>query len=108
MVIPYNLFDPATDCKLVVKELGLIFEIAAGQPLFFPSALYTHYNTILQSMGVRGSIVAWSGASLFQYVDLGCRSVADLSDEEKKMYKAKLREYVQAGFDLFPRFDEKH
>lgn len=60
---------------------------------------------MLQSMGVRGSIVAWLGASLFQYVDLGCRSVADLTDAEKKLYKAQLRRSVQQGFDLFPRFD---
>ncbi|KAJ7824126.1 hypothetical protein B0H13DRAFT_1919294 [Mycena leptocephala] len=70
---------------------------------FFPSALYTHYNTRLVLMGMRGSIVAWMGASIFQYVDLGCRVVRDLSAAELREYRAGLKERVRKGFDLFPR-----
>lgn len=103
VVIPFGNFDPKRDCKLVVWELGFVFQVAAGQPIFFPSALYTHYNTQLVSMGMRGSIVGWTGASIFQYVDLGCRAVRDLSQDELKEYRAGLKERVQRGFNLFPR-----
>jgi hypothetical protein len=103
VVVPFGDFDPSRDCKLVVRELGYVFQVAAGQPIFFPSALYTHYNTRLVSMGMRGSIVAWTGASIFQYVDLGCRAVRDLSAAELREYKAGLKECVRKGFDLFPR-----
>ncbi|KAJ6579183.1 hypothetical protein DFH09DRAFT_913405, partial [Mycena vulgaris] len=103
VVIPFGHFDPKRDCKLVVWELGFIFQVAAGQPIFFPSALYTHYNTVLISMGMRGSIVAWTGASIFQYVDLGCRAVCDLNPGELKEYREGLKERARRGFDLFPR-----
>ncbi|KAJ7129699.1 hypothetical protein C8R44DRAFT_872931 [Mycena epipterygia] len=103
VVIPFGDFDPTVDCKLHIVELGYTFQVAAGTPIFFPSALYTHYNSRLVSMGMRGSIVAWTGASIFQYVDLGCRAVQDLSPEEYKMYKASLKAHVLAGFELFPR-----
>ncbi|KAJ7099736.1 hypothetical protein C8R44DRAFT_831694 [Mycena epipterygia] len=103
VVIPFGDFDPKKDCKLVIWELGFVFQVAAGQPIFFPSALYTHYNTKLLSMGMRGSIVGWTGASIFQYVDLGCRAVQDLTRDELKEYRARLKDRARDGFKLFPR-----
>ncbi|KAJ7485397.1 hypothetical protein FB451DRAFT_1554332 [Mycena latifolia] len=70
-------FSPFTSFASTGRQKG----VAAGQPIFFPSALYTHYNTQLISMGMRGSIVGWTGVSIFQYVDLGCRAVSDLGEE---------------------------
>ncbi|KAJ6495924.1 hypothetical protein DFH09DRAFT_1337118 [Mycena vulgaris] len=102
-VIPFGSFDPSKDCKLHVKELGYTFQLAAGTPIFFPSALYTHYNSKLISLGMRGSIVVWTGASIFQYVDLGCRAVKELNKAEVLAYHMTLKEHVLAGFDLFPR-----
>ncbi|KAJ7742965.1 hypothetical protein DFH07DRAFT_750097 [Mycena maculata] len=102
-VIPFGFFDAALDCKLIIEELGFIFQVSAGTPIFFPSALFTHYNSKLVTMGMRGSIVAWTGASLFQYVDLGCRSVGDLSKEERNKYHTALKDSVLMGFDKFPR-----
>ncbi|KAJ7491753.1 hypothetical protein B0H11DRAFT_2397817 [Mycena galericulata] len=103
VVIPWGYFDPAFDCKLHVEELGYMFQLAAGTPIYFPSALFTHYNSKLVTMGMRGSLVAWTGASLFQYVDLGCRAVNDLTKVEKKKYLAGMKARVMARFDLFPR-----
>ncbi|KAJ7168267.1 hypothetical protein C8R43DRAFT_876673, partial [Mycena crocata] len=103
VVIPFGEFDPAKDCMLVVWELGFRFQVAAGQPIFFPSAMYTHYNTQLISKGMRGSIVAWTGASIFQYVDLKCRAVSYLSDTELEEYRAGLKDRVMRGFENFPR-----
>ncbi|CAK5270582.1 unnamed protein product [Mycena citricolor] len=103
VVIPFGDFDPAIDCKLHVVELGYTFQLAAGTPIFFPSALYTHYNSELISKGMRGSIVAWTGASVFQYVDLGCRAVQNLSAYEVTEYKAGLKDRVRRGFRLFPK-----
>ncbi|CAK5284692.1 unnamed protein product [Mycena citricolor] len=103
VVIPFGDFDPALDCKLHVVELGYTFQVAAGTPIFFPSALYTHYNSALISKGMRGSIVAWTGASIFQYVDLGCRAVKHLSKSEAAEYKAGLENRVKEGLGLFPK-----
>ncbi|KAJ7178472.1 hypothetical protein C8R43DRAFT_871778, partial [Mycena crocata] len=103
VVIPFGKFDATKDCKLVVWELGFRFQIAAGQPIFFPSAMYTHYNTILISKGMRGSVVAWTGASIFQYVDLKCRAVSYLNDAELEEYRTGLKDRVMDGFKKFPR-----
>ncbi|KAJ7620114.1 hypothetical protein FB45DRAFT_754866 [Roridomyces roridus] len=71
--------------------------------LFFPSALYTHYNSKLKTeRAVRGSVAAWTGAALFQYVDLGCRSVKQLSDDVKVAYKTGLKERMLERFEMFP------
>jgi hypothetical protein len=101
-VIPFDNFT-SQDCKLHIKELGYTFQLAPGTPIFFPSALYTHYNSKLISLGMRGSIVVWTGSSIFQYADLGCRAVKDLKKGEAKLYRKALRARVLAGFDLFPR-----
>ncbi|KAJ6628832.1 hypothetical protein B0H10DRAFT_1626800, partial [Mycena sp. CBHHK59/15] len=66
-VIPFGLFNPSVDsvdCKLHIKELGYTFQVSAGTPVFFPSALNTHYNSELIFLGMRGSIVVWTGASI--------------------------------------------
>ncbi|KAJ7451503.1 hypothetical protein B0H11DRAFT_2330343, partial [Mycena galericulata] len=76
------------------------FKLAAGTLIYFPSALFTHYNSKLVTMGMQGSLVAWTGASLFQYIDLGCRAVNDLTKAEKKKYLAGMKARVMAGFDL--------
>ncbi|KAJ7228442.1 hypothetical protein GGX14DRAFT_345991, partial [Mycena pura] len=103
VVVPWGDFNPSIDCKLHVKELGFTFHLAPGTPIYFPSALYTHYNSKLILMGVRGSLVAWTGGSVFQYVDLGCCAVNQLSCEEKAEYLKGLKCRIQKGFDLFPR-----
>ncbi|KAJ7228436.1 hypothetical protein GGX14DRAFT_345644 [Mycena pura] len=103
VVVPWGDFNPSIDCKLHVKELAFTFHLAPGTPIYFLSALYTHYNSKLILMGVRGSLVAWTGGSVFQYVDLGCRAVNQLSCEEKAEYLKGLKCRIQKGFDLFPR-----
>ncbi|KAF7320723.1 hypothetical protein HMN09_00158100 [Mycena chlorophos] len=103
VVIPFGHFDHTRDCFLVVQELGLVFEVAAGQPIFFPSALYTHYNTELVSLGMRGSFVAWTGAQLFQYFELGCRAVSALSREELQMYPELVQRQLRTALEMRPR-----
>jgi hypothetical protein len=104
-VIPYGSFDWQTDCHLVIEELGLEFEVQAGVPIFFPSALFTHYNTRLISMGMRGSISAWTGASVFQWAELGGRAVSQLTQEEQRAYIRAQKDRLAAGFARFPRID---
>ncbi|KAJ7082159.1 hypothetical protein C8R43DRAFT_826658, partial [Mycena crocata] len=103
VVIPFGKFNPARDCKLVVWDLSYTFQVAPGQPIFFPSALYTHYNTKLKNLGMRGSLMAWTGASVFQWVNMECRAIKDLSPKEYADYKAGLKDRVCRGFELFPR-----
>ncbi|KAI0055134.1 hypothetical protein BV25DRAFT_1784454, partial [Artomyces pyxidatus] len=43
LIIPFGSFDHTKSCRLVVRELGLEFEVGAGVPILIPSALYTQY-----------------------------------------------------------------
>ncbi len=101
-VIPFGTFDPRQDARLGMRELRSEVEVAPGVPVFFPSGSYTHYNTLLTTMGMRGSIVLWTNASLFQYSDLGGRSVKSLSVEESRGYYASLNERIAQGVSRFP------
>ncbi|KAI0056513.1 hypothetical protein BV25DRAFT_1813952, partial [Artomyces pyxidatus] len=103
MIIPFGTFDYRTCCRFVVVELGLEFEVAAGVPIFIPSAMYTHYNTALAAIGVRESFVAWTGAAVAQWVDLGGRAVNELSKAEKADYLRNLAMCLADGLALFPR-----
>ncbi|KII88037.1 hypothetical protein PLICRDRAFT_30502 [Plicaturopsis crispa FD-325 SS-3] len=101
VVIPFGTFTDGA--RLVIEELGMEFEVLAGMPIFFPSALYTHYNTALVGLGMRGSIVAWTGASIFQWVELGGKAVSELNEGEKSHYAASADERYSAGFSFFPK-----
>ncbi|EIN05705.1 hypothetical protein PUNSTDRAFT_73904 [Punctularia strigosozonata HHB-11173 SS5] len=99
-VIPFGSFDPSVEGHLVIEELNMEFEVAPGVPIFFPSALYTHYNTELINYGVRGSFVAWTSGMIFQYVDLNFRAVKDLSKQEEKDYRVSVKARIDAGLAL--------
>lgn len=80
----------------LLKNLGIL-EIPAGQPLF-PTALYLHYSTMLYLMvsvdqSLRGLALNTSTWA----------AVADLTDDEAKIYRAQLRQFVERGIDLFAR-----
>ncbi|KAI0037875.1 hypothetical protein FA95DRAFT_1506397, partial [Auriscalpium vulgare] len=102
MIIPFGDFDHRRDCRLVVEELGMEFEVAAGVPIWIPSATFHHYNTILVSRGVRYSFTAWTSGSLFQWRDLNGRAVNQLSSEERRQYLASLADRLIEGVRMFP------
>lgn len=101
-VIRFRTFDPRQDAHLGMRELCSEVEVAPGVPIFFPLGSYTHYNTLLTTMGMRGSIVLWTNASLFQYSDLGGCTVKSLSAEESRGYHASLNEHIDQGVSPFP------
>lgn len=104
VLIPFGDFNPQ-EARLVLEELGFEIEVAPGVPIFFPSALYYHYNTALESAGVRNSFVAWMGGSLVQWYKLGGTAVRDLCADCSKHYKsaAGKAERVSLWMDMFPR-----
>ncbi|KAI0368677.1 hypothetical protein BV20DRAFT_947663, partial [Pilatotrama ljubarskyi] len=101
-IVPFGNFDPSQDCRLGICELQYEVEVAPGVPIFIPSANFTHYNTTLLSMGVRGSVVLWTHGSLFQYSDLGGRTVRSLSEAERAHYHSSLPERIAEGVSRFP------
>lgn len=103
LIIPFGVFNHQTSCRLVVHELGCEFEVGAGIPIWIPSALYSHYNTILVGMGVRESFVAWTGGPVFQWFDLGGRSVNSLTVSEKQEYLASMPFRIAQGLCRFPK-----
>lgn len=102
LIIPFGFFDFCTCARLGIKELGVEFEVAPGVPIWVPSAMYTHYNTELKKMGMRQSLVAWTGAPIFQWKDLDGRALAKLSPSEKAEYVASLPRRIAEGLTLFP------
>ncbi|KAI0037968.1 hypothetical protein FA95DRAFT_1506238, partial [Auriscalpium vulgare] len=102
MIIPFGHFDHKRDCRLVVEELGMEFEVAAGVPIWIPSATFHHYNTQLVSHGVRYSFTAWTSGSLFQWRDLNGRAVNQLTTDERRQYLASLADRLIEGVKMFP------
>ncbi|KAI1792027.1 hypothetical protein LXA43DRAFT_855745, partial [Ganoderma leucocontextum] len=87
-IVPFGNFDPTVSARLALAEAGVEVEVGPGVPVFIPSAVFTHRNTSLAPGSFRGSIVLWSNGSLFQYFDLGGRSVNSLTLAEKHDYLA--------------------
>ena len=103
-IIPFGHFEP-TSARLVVGEIEVEIEVAAGVPIFIPSAIFTHWNTQLEGLGVRGSVVYWSGASLLQWAQLGYRALKTLSEEEASLWRASAQSRLKEGLDRFPLVD---
>lgn len=53
-------------------------------------------------MGMRQSLVAWTGAPIFQWKDLNGRALSTLSPSEKAEYVASLPRQIAEGLSLFP------
>ncbi|KIO21801.1 hypothetical protein M407DRAFT_28614 [Tulasnella calospora MUT 4182] len=106
VIIPFGLFNHSTSAHLVIDFNGtpIRFELPAGVPFFMPSALLAHYNTCLMGDGeTRGSLVFWTSGKLFQWVDLGGRSVKDLTLEELRAWLGAGQERAQEAFGRFPQ-----
>ncbi|KAI0041642.1 hypothetical protein FA95DRAFT_1501168 [Auriscalpium vulgare] len=101
MIVPFGNFDHKRDCRLLVEELGLEFEVAAGVPIWLPSATFHHYNSILVTLGVRFSFAAWTSGSLFQWRDLNGRAVNQLTDAERQEYQERLVDILKDGVKMF-------
>lgn len=101
-IIPFNFFDHRVSSRIGIVELGVEFEVGPGIPIWVPSAMYTHYNTLLREKGMRQSLVAWTGAPIFQWKDLGGRSVSRLTAAEKADYIASLPRHIAEGLACFP------
>ncbi len=101
-IIPFGDFDPEQDCRIALVEASAEIECGPGIPAFIPSALFTHCNTPLVTNRSRGSVVLWTNASIFQYYDLDCRSVNDLSPQEKAAYDAAVQARITRGIERFP------
>ncbi|KAH9922190.1 uncharacterized protein B0H18DRAFT_521974 [Fomitopsis serialis] len=102
-IIPFGQYDPSSDCRIGLAELGCEVEVAPGVPLWIPSAAFTHYNTALVTGGAwRGSAVFWTGGTMFQYHELGGRMVSELSVTERSEYQAARDSRIAAGIARFP------
>ncbi|EIN04544.1 hypothetical protein PUNSTDRAFT_128348 [Punctularia strigosozonata HHB-11173 SS5] len=100
VVMPFGDFQPSAGACLVIEELGLSFEVAPGVAIYFPSALYNHYNTQLSQMGVRGSLVLWTGGTLIQWVDCGGRAKCEMPAEDRARYELSARDRLGEGLNL--------
>lgn len=68
-----------------------------------PSALLAHCNTSIVGDGeTRGSLVFWTSGKLFQWVDLGGRSMKDLSVAELRVWLGDYQKRVEEAFGRFP------
>lgn len=100
-IVPFGTFD-SRKARLVLEELNLEVEVAAGVPIFIPSAVFHHWNTALEGAGVRGSVAYWTGSSLFQWHDLGYRALNSFSSQFQNKYSKEAAARVRKGLDRFP------
>lgn len=101
-IVPFGDFDPSQGSRLGVTALGLEFEVGPGVPIFIPSAWFEHYNTELSAKGTRGSIVFWTGDTVFSWEANGFQTVASMSDAEKATWERNRSTRDQAGIARFP------
>ncbi|KAM5530099.1 hypothetical protein V8D89_016240 [Ganoderma adspersum] len=101
-VFVYGQFNSKEKAWLVLWEAGLILELPVGAFIFYPSALFTHFNVDMMDLHIvttsdgskptpetsspldgvdgRGSIVLFNQASLFQLAELG-RTIGQAKSE---------------------------
>lgn len=101
-MFPLGDYDWTLGGHLILEELGLIFELAPGDNIIFPSAAFTHYNLPIQKGEERHSVVAYSAGLLFRHQVLKRAPFSGLSKKEQKKLLAKqLQERVAEGWSRF-------
>jgi len=107
-VVAAGSFNWKTCARLCIR-IGsdiLEFVLPPGIPIFFPSAIFRHFNTsISDPMALRTSLVYWTGAAIFQWCDLGGRRVSDLSPIEKIQYLLDFKKKYDSWVSQFSIVD---
>lgn len=110
VVIAFGSTDYRTSALLIIKigDTEYRFELPAGIPIYFPSALFLHSNSeIVGSEGYRGSAVYWLAGSVARWYLLDGRAVGQLSAEEKACWGSKqaVHERAQQILSLYPKLE---
>jgi hypothetical protein len=79
--------DHCTGGHLVFDELKMVFELANGNTILFPSALLTHWNMMVQPHETQRSIVFWTCGKSIRYYVMGGKLLNSLSQMERKELK---------------------
>ncbi|KAJ7718095.1 hypothetical protein B0H14DRAFT_3521794 [Mycena olivaceomarginata] len=87
-------FDPDQGGHLVCWEYNLIIRIPPGCSILIPSAVVTHFNTLIQPGEERFSLIQYSAGALFRWVD--------------NSFKSDLAWYTTANTEDITRREEKH
>lgn len=108
VVIAFGSIDFHTSAFLLIKigDTEYRFELPAGIPIFFPSALFLHSNSkIVGSGGYRGSVVYWMAGSVARWYLLNGRSVGQLPAEEKARWKGQqaVQERANRILSMYPK-----
>lgn len=84
-------FDPKRGGHLVLWDLGLFFQFPPGATILIPSALLVHSNVPISPDEERFSIIQYSSAGLFRWVENGFMSDIDFDrtanpEQQRKRY----------------------
>ncbi|KAL8276485.1 hypothetical protein RQP46_011135 [Phenoliferia psychrophenolica] len=88
---------------LVLNEARVVIELAPGDLLLFPSAMFTHWNIPLsEATDSRNSVAWWSSGSLFLVQELGGRTLSQLSKEERRVFNEGKAARIEKMLSRFP------
>lgn len=109
-ITPYGDFDYTKGGHIVLYEAEVIIECPPGCTVFIPSATCTHYNLPLHDPKheTRGSIIHYSSAGLFRWVEYE-GLVNDLlanNPDKWKQKKAEGRDRVDKFLSLYSTYGE--
>jgi len=99
-------FNHTKGGHLVFDELRMIFEMASGDTIIFPSALLTHWNTPIQPHETRQSLVFWTCGQSIRYYAVGGRLMKDLSEDEKTTHRVWAQQQWENGIKQFLTLEE--
>lgn len=74
-------FNPKTGGHLVMYQLGLVVEFPPGSTILLPSATVTHGNVPVGAHKNRASIIRFSAAGVFRWVEYGFRTEKQFKEE---------------------------
>lgn len=110
-ITPVGNFDHTKGGHIVLHEAKLIIQCPPGCTVYIPSATCTHYNLPLHDPihETRASLIHFSSAGLFRWVEYEGSTVADLYATDRDKWAEKEEEAedrVQKFLDMYMTLDE--
>ncbi|EEB89298.1 hypothetical protein MPER_12620 [Moniliophthora perniciosa FA553] len=99
-------FDYTRGGHFVLWELELVLKFPPGWTVLLPSAYIRHSNTPVSEAETRYSFTQYSAGGLFRWVDDGFRLRTTMTRTEKKAAKARDRERLHNGLNMYSTLDD--
>lgn len=92
-------FNPKTGGHIVLQQLGLVVEFPPGSTILIPSATVTHGNVPVCEGETRASLVHFTAAGLFRWVEYGFCTERSIRESDPDAWKKLQAERKGKRFD---------